>query len=446
MTNINAEEARGIAKEAFIYGYPAVEGYKILYKQAVESGTRNFRAPFNAIAHSADVATPDDKWVTTPNSDTPYSYIWMDLRAEPLVITMPEIEPERYYSVQLIDPYPFNFAYLGTRAFGNSGGNFVIAGPGWDGPQPDGVRAVISSETRIAYALFRTQLYNPDDLDNVKKIQAGYKVQTLSKFLGTTAPDAAPAIDWPKPSEGMTESASLFGYLNFLLQFCPTHATEEELMKRFAKLGIGAGLSFDAEALSPDVSKAVADGLADVDLEMAALMKRINAGEVTSGEAFGTREFLQNNYLYRFAGNKLGLWGNSREEAIYPSYHVDAEGKPLDASTGNYALRFEKGQLPPADAFWSLTMYDDKTQFLVANLINRYLINSTMLDSFVYDDDGSLTIHLQKDSPGAEQEPNWLPAPDGPFFAIMRLYLPEKTAIDGTWKPPAVKKAFELVR
>jgi hypothetical protein len=440
MSNVTPQEARAIAKEAFIYGFPAVEGYKTLYKQAVKSGTRNFRAPFNAIGHSADVATPDDTWVVTVNSDTPFSFIWMDLRAEPLVITMPKIEPERYYSVQLIDLYTHNFAYLGTRPFGNSGGNFVIAGPGWDGPQPDGVRAVISCETQIAYALFRTQLYNPDDLDNVKKVQAGYRVQTLSQFLGTPAPDAAPAIEWPKPSEGMTESASLFEYLNFLLQFCPTHATEEELMKRFATLGIGSGLSFDAESLPPDVRKAVADGLADVEPAMAEIMKRVNAGKLTSGDVFGTREFLQNNYLFRFAGAKLGLYGNSREEAFYTGYFVDAEGKPLDASTGNYALRFEKGELPPADAFWSLTMYDGKTQFLVANPINRYLINSTTLDSFVYGDDGSLTIHLQKDSPGAEQEPNWLPAPDGPFYAILRFYLPKPEVIAGEWLPPAVQK------
>lgn len=440
MTNINAEEARGIAKEAFIYGFPAVEGYKTLYKQAVESGTPSFRAPFNAIGHSTDVATPDDTWVVTPNSDTPYSFIWMDLRVEPLIITMPEIELERYYSVQLVDLYTHNFAYLGTRPFGNSGGKFVIAGPGWDGPQPDGVRAVISCETQIAYAIFRTQLYNPDDLDNVKKVQAGYKVQTLSQFLGAPTPDAAPAIEWPKPSEGMTESASLFGYLNFLLQFCPTHATEEELMKRFATLGIGAGLSFDVESLPPDISKAVADGMGDVELEMAALMKRVNAGEIPSSEGFGTREVLQNNYLYRFLGAKLGIYGNSGQEAFYTGYFVDAEAKPFDASTGNYALRFEKGQFPPANAFWSLTMYDGQTQLLVANPINRYLINSTMLDSFVYGDDGSLTIHLQKDSPGAEQEPNWLPSPDGPFYAVLRIYLPKPEVIAGEWVPPAAQK------
>lgn len=440
MTSINAEEARAIAKEAFIYGFPAVEAYKTLYKQAVDKDSGEFRAPFNAIGHLTDVATPDTTFVVTPNSDTPYSFIWMDLRVEPLVITMPEIEPERYYSVQLVDLYTHNFAYLGTRPLGNSGGNFVIAGPGWDGPQPDGVRAVIPCETQIAYAIFRTQLYNPDDLDNVKKVQAGYKVQTLGQFLGAPTPDAVPAIEWPEPSQGMTESASLFGYLNFLLQFCPTHATEEELMKRFATLGIGSGLSFDAESLPPDISKAVADGMADVEPEMAGVMKRINAGEIASSEAFGTREVLQNNYLYRFAGAKLGLYGNSGEEAFYHGYFVDAEGKPLDASTGNYALHFEKGQLPPANAFWSLTMYDGKTQFLVANPINRYIINSTMLDSFVYGDDGSLTVHLQKDSPGAEQEPNWLPSPDGPFYAILRIYLPKPEVIAGEWLPPAVQK------
>ena len=441
MNNITPEEARAIAKEAFIYGFPAVEGYKTLYKHAVDKDSGEFMAPFNAIGHKTDVATPETTFVVTPNSDTPYSFVWMDLRAEPLVITMPKIEEERYYSVQLIDLYTHNYAYLGTRPYGNSGGNFVIAGPGWDGPQPDGVQAVITCETQIAYAIFRTQLFNLEDLDNVKKIQTGYKVQTLSQFLNTSSPESPPSIDWPGLSEGMTESASLFGYLNFLLQFCPTHPSEEELMKQFAKLGIGPGLIFDAEQFSPDVVKAIGNGMADVAEEMAKVMERVNTGEVTSGDVFGTREFLKNNYILRFAAAKLGLYGNSREEAYYPPYYVDAEGKQLDASTGNYSLRFENGQLPPANAFWSLTMYDGQTQLLVANPIKRYLINSTMLDSFVYSDDGSLTIYVQKDSPESALQPNWLPTPDGPFYAMLRLYMPKEEAFVGKWTPPPMRKS-----
>ena len=166
------------------------------------------------------------------------------------------------------------------------------------------------------------------------------------------------------------------------------------------------------------------------------MMKRINAEEVSSSDMFGTREFLKNNYLYRYVGAKLGLYGNSGDEAIYLAYFVDANHQPLDSAKTNYTLLFPKGQLPPAKAFWSLTMYDGKSQFLVANPIKRYLLNSTMLKSFKYGGDGSLTLYVQKDSPGAARESNWLPAPDGPFYAILRIYMPTPEVINGTWKKP----------
>jgi hypothetical protein len=168
-------------------------------------------------------------------------------------------------------------------------------------------------------------------------------------------------------------------------------------------------------------------------------MKRANAGEVTSGDIFGTREFLKNNYLYRFAGAKLGLYGNSREEALYPPYFVDAQGDKLDGAKHAYLLRFEKGQLLPAEAFWSFTMYDGPTQLLVANPLNRYLLNSTMLDSFQYGADGSLMFYVQKDSPGADKEANWLPAPASPFYCILRIYMPKPAVFNGQWHQPPVE-------
>ena len=169
-------------------------------------------------------------------------------------------------------------------------------------------------------------------------------------------------------------------------------------------------------------------------------MQRVNAGELTSGDLFGTREFLQNNYLYRFLGAKLGIYGNTGEEAIYPPYFVDADGNKLDASQYRYALRFEKNQLPPADAFWSITMYDGQTQLLVRNSLQRYVLNSTMLETFKFGEDGSLTLYFQKDSPGTDLEPNWLPAPDGPFYLIMRLYLPKPEVLNGDWKQPPLQR------
>jgi hypothetical protein len=443
-SEITIEEARSIAKEAYVYGFPFVEGYKTLYKQAIDKGGSDFKAPFNQIGHARSVATPKDTWVVTPNSDTPYSFAWMDLRGEPVVITMPKIEKERYYTAQLIDLQTFNFAYLGTRAFGNEGGDFLIAGPRWKGEKPAGIKAVIRSETELVYSLFRTQLFNAADIENVNKIQDGIQVRMLSTYLGTSAPAAVPAVSWPELLDNMTESSKLFSYLNFLLQFSPTHDSETELMTRFEKLGIGAGKSFDTANFSSDVSEAIKSGIEDVwNKDFPELMKLVNAGKLTSGDLFGTREFLKNNYVYRFLAARLGLYGNSREEAFYPTYFVDAQNNKPDASKNDYLLRFEKGQLPPSAAFWSLTMYDGKSQLLVDNPINRYLLNSTMLNSFKYGDDGSLTLYLSKDSPGADKEANWLPAPNGPFYGMMRIYIPEPDVLNGTWKEPKLQVALK---
>jgi hypothetical protein len=332
----SVEEVRAIAKEAYTYGFPIVVNYKTMHTQAIDSTNKDYGAPFNTIGRTSGVATPDDKFVVTPNSDTPYTFLWADLRAEPIVITVPKIEKNRYYTGQMIDLYTHNFGYLGTRAFGNDGGLFLLAGPGWKGETPKGIKAVIPTETQFAYVLFRTQLFGPSDLPNVDRIQKGYDAKPLSAYLGTPPPAAAPGVSWPEPNDPMLTTAELFPFLNFMLQFCPAHPSEKALMDRFAKLDIGAGKTFDMKKLSPDQQKAVQEGIADADL--AALMKMINAEEVSSSDMFGTREFLKNNYLYRFTGAKLSLYGNSGEEAIYLAYFVDATGAPADASKHRYRL------------------------------------------------------------------------------------------------------------
>jgi hypothetical protein len=439
-TGVSPAEARAIAKEAYIYGFPMVDSYRIQHAYFVDRQNPEYKAPWNQLRNIPRVFTPDDKAVQTPNSDTPYSFVGMDLRAEPIVLTVPAMEKERYFSIQLIDAYTHNFAYIGSRATGNDGGSFLIAGPGWTGETPTGVTKVIRSETEFVLAGYRTQLFNPGDLDHVKKVQAGYKAQPLSAFLGQPAPQAASAIDFIKPLTPETQKTSpqFFNILNFVLQFCPTVPSEKELMTRFAKIGVGAGKTFDASELSPDVKTAVEQGMADAWKDFAALQKRIDAQEVTSGDMFGTREFLQNNYLYRMAAAVLGIYGNSKQEAMYPIYSVDADGQKLDG-TKRYAVRFAPGQLPPVHAFWSLTMYELPSSLLVANPLNRYLLNSPMLPQFTRDADGGLTLLIQHESPGKDKEANWLPAPKGPFFMAMRLYWPKDEALEGQWTAPPLK-------
>jgi len=434
---ISPDEARAIAKEAYIYANPLVDNYRILYSHFVDSKHPEFKAPWNQISNVARVYTPDDKEVQTPNSDTPYSFVGLDLRTEPMVFTLPSIEKSRYFSVQLIDLYTHNFDYLGSRATGNDGGSYLIAGPDWKGKIPKGIKKVIHSETELLVALYRTQLFSPDDIEKVKGIQAGYIVQPLSAFIGQPAPKAAPKISFIEPltRDEIKTSPKVFEQLNFVLQFCPMHPSEKALMARFAKIGISAGKTFDMSKFSPQVQKAIGQGISDAWVDFAALKKRVETGEVSSADAFGTREYLKNNYAYRMIAAVLGIWGNSTAEAIYPTYYADSDGEKLDGAN-RYTMRFGADQLPPVNAFWSLTMYEMPASLLVANPINRYLLNSTMLSDFVRDADGGITLYIQHDSPGKEKEANWLPAARGPFMATMRLYWPKPEALDGRWKQP----------
>jgi hypothetical protein len=435
--DLTPDEARSIAKEAYVYGFPLVDNYRVLYAYAVDTKSPDYKGPFNTIKNEARVYTSEDKTIQTPNSDTPYSFAALDLRAEPVVLTLPPIEKDRYYSVQLVDLYTYNFGYLGTRATGNGGGSFLIAGPGWKGETPKGVAKVLRADTELALAIYRTQLKGAADIDNVKKIQAGYKVQTLSSFLGTPAPPAARKIDFVPPLTQKEERSSprFFDILAFVLQFCPTLPDEAALRERFVKIGVAPGKPFLFKDLSREVRAGFVKGMIEGQQEIV----NLRAQTRTSSGLFGSRAELGTNYVKRALAAQMGIYGNSRDEAFYVVYGSDAAGQPLDASKQRYVLHFAKGALPPAKAFWSLTMYNLPQQLLVANPLNRYLINSQMLPGLKRDPDGGLTLYVQSDSPGKERESNWLPAPKGPFAAALRIYLPEPPVLDGSWKAPAME-------
>lgn len=439
--SVTPAEARVIAKEAYIYGFPMVDSYRVMYAYFVARDNPEYKGPFNQIRSFARLMTPADKAVQTPNSDTAYSFLGLDLRAEPVVITVPQIENNRYFVLQFVDTYTHNFAYVGSTTTGNEGGSFLIAGPGWKGEIPEGIKQVIHSETALGLVPFRTQVFGPEDLENVKAVQAGYKAQTLSAFLGQAAPKGAPEIDFVEPLTPDAQKTSLefFNILNFVLQFGPTHPSEQELMARFARIGVGAGKTFDPTKLSPEVKSAIERGIADAWQALAGVEREMEAGRVTSGDLFGTRDHLQGNHLNRMLGAVWGIYGNSREEAIYPTYTVDADGRKLDAAASRYTVRFAPGQLPPVKAFWSLTLYEMPASYLYPNPINRYLLNSPMLPQFERDADGGLTFYVQSESPGADKEANWLPAPKGPFKIVMRLYGPKPEAVNGTWKLPPLQ-------
>jgi len=436
-------ELREIIKEAYTYGFPMVDSYRIQHSYFVDQANPEYKGGWNEVHNVSRVFTPQDKAIQTPNSDTPYSFLGADLRAEPLVISVPAIK-DRYYSLQFIDMYTHNFAYVGSRATGSDAGSYLLAGPAWKGEAPEGIKSVIRSETDLAFVLYRTQLFDSDDLEAVKAIQVQYKVEPLSRFTGTTPPPAQDAaFIEPLSAEAQKTSPGFFGVLNYLLQFAPTHPSETALMERFARAGIGAGKPFDVAALSPDQLQAVQEGMADAWKAFAQFKaEQLDTGKKGSADGFGTREFLANDYMARMSSAVLGIYGNSKEEANYPMYFTDSEGQPLDGSSSRYTVRFEPGRLPPVNSFWSLTMYELPASLLTENALDRYLINSPMEPRLVRGADGSITLYVQHDSPGKDKEANWLPAPKGPFFMAMREYWPKPEALDGSWTaPPAVRVA-----
>jgi hypothetical protein len=441
-------EAKAIAEEGFVYGLPLVMNYAVMYEIAVDRSSSQYKAPFNQIYNFTNVATYKDTAVVTPNSDTPYSTLWLDLRAEPMVVSVPAVEKSRYYTVQLIDGNTFNYGYIGSRATGNDAGDYMVVGPNWQGATPPGIKKVFQSSTQFSFAAIRTQLFNPADMPNVAKVQAGYKAQPLSAYLKQPAPPAAPAIDFPKADAELVKK-NFFEYLDFALQFAPAGPEERVIREKLARIGVGPGKTFAFKDLplahKLEIGLGMKDGDEKVEKYLASGSKNINGWKV--GSLFGDRLFYSGDWLKRAAAAKGGIYGNDAAEAVYPMTKTLANGEVLDASKHKYTVTFLAGQYPPVEAFWSVTMYDGKSQLLIENPINRYLINSPMLPGMKKNPDGSLTLHIQKDSPGADKESNWLPAPNGEMYLVMRLYWPKTTAPsilpagEGSWQPPAIVRA-----
>ena len=439
---LSGEEVKVIAEEAYIYAFPMLDNYKMLFVQAVWEKSPAYEAPFNQLKNKAILLGPEYTTIVRPNNDTFYSIVWMDLRSEPMVISVPAISDKRYYSFQLIDLYTHNFDYIGTRKTGFGAGSYMIAGPDWKSEKPEGVEKVIRTEGNFALALGRTQVYSPDDVENAKKVMAGYKAQTLSEFLGKEAPADPEPLNFPPFSPEKVKSVEFIGYLNFILGQLNPHPGEAALLKKFSKIGIGPNTPFDAEKLDPKIKGAIEEGIAGalskIQTETKNLGKRKNGWMQISG-AFGTREFMQGKYLTRAAAAMFGLWGNTLEEAFYPEGNVDEDGEALDGSKHNYILHFDKKEIPPVKAFWSLSMYKLPEQLFIENSINRYVISSAT-KGLKYNKDGSLDVYIQKDSPGKAKESNWLPAHDGPFSLQARLYWPDPDMLDPLYVMPTTKK------
>jgi hypothetical protein len=441
-------EVKALAEEAYVYGLPLVMAYTASYEFWINKDSSQYKSPIGQLVHSRRVFTYEDTAVIVPNSDTPYSFICLDLRTEPYVVSVPAVQKERYYSIQFVDWNTFNYGYIGSRATGSQAGDYLVAGPDWKGEVPAGIKGVLRATSQFTIAIFRTQLFGPDDMPNVAKVQDGYQVKPLSTFLKQAAPPAAPTIDFPASNEQLAK-ANFFELLEFVMQVSPPGPEEKEIRTRLASIGIGPGKKFDFKELSPAHKAAALEGvkagIVKVQERATTIGKRINGWQV--GSAFGDREFYNGDWLLRAAAAQAGIFGNNAEEAVYPMTRWLPDGEIIDTARHRYTLTFPAGSLPPVKAFWSVTMYDGKSQLLIKNPINRYLINSPMLPGMKKNADGSLTIHIQNKSPGPDKEANWLPAPDGPVYLVMRLYWPKTEAPsilppgEGTWKPPGIVKA-----
>lgn len=420
-------ETRAIAKEAYIFAYPLVMNYRTMYMQAIKDD-----GEFGKWLHLG-LASPADTDIVTPNNDTPYSYAWLDLRAEPWVLTLPEIEKERFYTSQWDDFWGYVLDNAGSVNDGNDGHSYLLVSPSWKGEVPKGITRVIRGESDFLGSLTRAQIIGgKKDMPRVQEIQKGYKLQSLSSFTGTKAPAAAYAIDWPKWTEGDETTIKYFSYVNFMLSFITTHADDKSMYDKMASIGLRAGATLDPAKLDPALLKAFNDGIADARAEF----KRRSEEKYDPADFFNNRKVIGTDYINRALGVYLGIFGNTTDQSVYMTEVGDVNGAPTDGSKNDYMVTFKAGEFPPVKYFWSYTMYKLPQRWLVDNSIERYSIgNST--EGMKKNKDGSLTIYMSRNSPGKDKESNWLPAPDGPFWVVLRTYGPSQDILDKKWKQPS---------
>ncbi|MEJ8858205.1 DUF1254 domain-containing protein [Variovorax robiniae] len=440
-------KVRALANDLYIYGYPMVLMETTMQQQTnvPDATSVPMRAPVNQFAHFRTYPTAESRDVVRYNFDTLYSFAWVDVSKEPIVLTVPP-SGGRYYLVPALDMWTDVFMVPGTRTTGNDGGNFAMVPRGWHGKLPAGVTRV-EAPTSMTWIMGRTQTNGVADFANVHKIQDGFKLTPLSRWGKPEVKPAPTPVDAsidpktpPLVQVGKLDGVTLLTRLAELMKKNPPHASDYPTLMRAAAIGLDPGKSFDASKLDPETVAAINAGAQDAKERM---MKRLrNFGPRVNGWSASTESIgsYGSNYERRAVIALAGLGANLPEDSIYPTTSVDAEGKPL-ASDKAYVLHFDKDKLPPADAFWSVTMYDPQG-FQVANAINRFAIGDR--DALKLNADGSLDLCIQKTAPGGEQDANWLPAPqNGNFTLTMRIYLPRAEAFNGGWVPPGVKRVAD---
>lgn len=439
--SISADEAHAIAAEAYVYFYPLVT-MDVTRKQLSNSDpkTGGIGGPPNTFDNIQAYPTADMRAVVRPNFDTLYSSAWLDLTSEPMIVSVPDTGG-RYYLLPMLDMWTDVFASPGSRTTGTKAANFLVAPPGWSGSLPEGVTR-INAPTPHVWIIGRTRTDGPTDYASVHEVQKGYRITPLSgwgKPPVSVTQTIDPSVDVKTPPKTQVDTMTgdkFFAYAAELLKVNPPHITDEPIIARMKRIGLEPGKSFDITKVDATTRKAIEDAPTQGQKLMAwklpTLARVANHWSMNTDTmgVYGTY------YLKRAIVAQAGLGANLPEDAIYPLSVGDENGKPLDGAN-KYTMHFDKDAVPPVDAFWSVTLYDNEG-FQVANPVNRFAVSSWM--PFKRDADGSLTLYIQNANPGGDHEANWLPAPKGPFNLTMRLYAPKSEALTGVWNPPTIKR------
>jgi hypothetical protein len=434
-----------LARDAYFYAYPIVSMDATMRQvtNVPNATTVPMRAPINQFAHARTYPSAEDRDIVRFNFDTLYSLAWIDVAREPMVLSVPDTGG-RYYLLQMLDMWTDVFAVVGQRTTGTKAGHFALVARGWRGALPQGVTKIEAPTLRFRI-LGRTQTNGPADYANVHKVQDGYKLAPLSAWGKTFTPPkdvpTDPGVDNKTPpmvQVNRVDGVGMLTRLRALIGRYPPHTNDYPILLRLRALGLDPEKPFDPKKLDAatvaTINAAAKDALEDLARSMKTIGRHVNGWNILTDNVgtYGT------SYKQRAIVALGGLGANLPEDAIYPTAFVNGAGEPLTGAN-KYVLHFDKGKLPPAEAFWSITMYD-KDGFQVPNAISRFAIGDR--DKLTFNPDGSLDIYVQAESPGADKESNWLPAPkDAPFQPTMRIYSPRPDVADGSWSPPPFVKA-----
>jgi hypothetical protein len=440
---VSPDEAKAIATEAYVYGYSLVTmdlTRRVVTNVAAPEGAH---APMGQFANLRAYPTATFKDVTAPNADTLYSSAFLDLSKEPYILGIPD-EDDRYFLMPMLSGWTDVFQVPGKRTTGTAAQTYAITGPGWTGTLPAGVTEY-KSPTNMVWILGRTYCTGtPEDYAAVHEIQDELKLVPLSAWGKAYTPPSGtvdPSVDMKTPVRDQVNALDATAYFNrlaALMKDNPPAAADAPMVAKMAKIGIVPGETFDPAKLGPAAAKAIAGVPKSAFEKIMAHYK--TAGTHEKGWVYTLKAGLYGtDYLQRALVTAIGLGANRPQDAVYPVAEVEVGGKPLDgADSTKYVMHFAKGQTPPVDGFWSLTMYDDQ-YFFYANPLNKYTVSPR--DPLKYNADGSLDIYVQHDSPGSKWEGNWLPAPAARFILMLRMYWPKEkppSILDGSWKSPPV--------